>query len=133
MPRDPAEKSPPGEIIPAEAVTEDFSLLLPSSRTGRPEPERLAILRPARWEAQEYDPVEQIFSLRLLDREDRDIWVTVRYREQEKAVVEVLEGLVQEKTPASAGLPVFFGSLWRENGRLCLYPIECFTNWEGTP
>ena len=127
------KKSPPGEIIPAEAVTEDFSLLLPSSRTGRPEPERLAILRPARWEAQEYDPVEQIFSLRLLDREDRDIWVTVRYREQEKAVVEVLEGLVQEKTPASAGLPVFFGSLWRENGRLCLYPIECFTNWEGTP
>ena len=77
--------------------------------------------------------MEQIFSLRLLDREDRDIWVTVRYQEQEKAVVEVLEGLVQEKTPASAGLPVFFGSLWQENGRLCLYPIEYFSNWEGTP
>ena len=127
------KKSPPGGIIPAEAVTEDFSLLLPRSQTGRPELERLAILRPARWEAQEYDPAEQIFSLRLLDREDRDIWVTVRYREMEKAVVDVLERLVQEKTSAPAGLPVFFGTLWRENGRLCLYPIECFTNWEGTP
>lgn len=125
------KKTPPGAVIPAEAVTEDFSRLLPQSRPGTGALERLAILRPARWERQEYDRAEQVFSLRLLDREARDIWLTVRYRESEKEVVDALEGLIREGERASARPPVFFGELWRENGRLCLYPIECFTDWEG--
>ena len=124
-------KAPPGAVIPAEMVTEDFSRLLPQSRPGTGEIERLAILRPARWEPQEYDRTEQVFSLRLLDREARDIWLTVRYRESEKEVVEALERLIREGERACARPPVFFGELWRENGRLCLYPIECFTDWEG--
>ena len=129
VPRDPAEKKPAGRIIPAEVVTEDFSLL-PHAQTGRPELERLAILlRPARWGGvQEYDPAEQIFSLPSgpggqghSSQSGTGKW---------KAVVDVLERLVQEKTRRSPGSRSFWNA-WRENGRLCLYPIECFTNWGG--
>ena len=29
--------------------------------------------------------------------------------------------------------PVFFCELYRDGDRLKGYPIECFTEWEGTP
>ena len=127
------QKCPPGAVIPAGAVAEDFSPLLPRSRPGLGELERLAILRPRRGERQEYDRVKQRFTLRLLDGAGRDIWLTVRYRERSQAVVEALERLTDQWEQSPHLRPVFFGSLYREEGRLCLYPIECFTNWEGTP
>ena len=92
--------------------------------------DRLAILRPHRGELQDYDRVEQRFSLRLLDKAKRDIWLTVRYREKERAVVETLEQLAGQWKRNPSLRPVFFGELYRENNRLCLSPIECFTNWE---
>lgn len=127
------QKCPPGLVLPPSAVEEDFSSLLPRSHPGFGELERLVILRPHRGEMQEYDRVEQQFTLRLLDSAGRDIWLTVRYREGERAVVEALEQLTDwwEQNPDLQ--PVFFGVLYREDSRLCLYPIECFTNWEGIP
>ena len=127
------QKCPPGAVIPAASVEEDFSRLLPRSQPGRDELHRLAILRPARWERQAYNQVEQRFTLRLMDSGGRDIWLTVRYRDWEKDVVEALEELARrwEQTPDLR--PVFFGELYREEGRLCLYPIECFADWEGKP
>lgn len=127
------QKCPPGSVIPPAAVTEDFSALLPRSRPGRGESERLAILRPHRGELQEYDRVEQRFTLRLLDREERDIRLTVRYREEERTIVETLEKLAGQWNRDRDLRPVFFGELYREDSRLCLYPIECFTDWEETP
>lgn len=127
------QKSPPGSVIPPSAVAEDFSTLLTRSRPGMGELERLAILRPHRGEPQEYDRVEQRFTLRLMDGAERDVWLTVRYREGERAVVEALEQLAGQWEQNPDLQPVFFGMLYREDGRLCLYPIECFTDWEGTP
>ena len=127
------QKCPPGAVIPASAVEEDFSRLLPRSRPGMGELERLAILRPHRGEPQEYDRVEQRFTLRLLDGAGRDIWLTVRYREGAQAVVEALEQLAGQWAQDPDLRPVFFGVLYRENGRLCLYPIEYFVKWEGEP
>ena len=127
------QKSPPGSVIPSSAMEEDFSALLPRSRPGLGELERLVILRPQRGEPQEYDRVEQRFTLRLLDSAGRDIWLTVRYREEQQAVVEALEQLTNRWKQHPDLRPVFFGTLYREDGRLCFYPIECFTDWEGTP
>ena len=127
------QKSPPGLVLPPSAVEEDFSSQLPRSRPGLGELDRLAILRPRRGERQEYDRVEQRFTLRLLDGGGRDVWLTVRYREGKQAMMEALEQLAGQWEQNSDLRPVFFGALYREGGRLCLYPIECFTNWEGTP
>ncbi len=127
------QKSPPGLVLPPSAVEEDFSPLLPRSRPGLGELDRLAILRPHWGELQEYDRVEQRFTLRLLDGTGRDVWLTVRYREGKQTVMEALEQLAGQWEKAPDLRPVFFGVLYREGGRLCLYPIECFTNWEGTP
>ena len=127
------QKSPPGLVLPPSAVEEDFSSLLARSRPGLGELERLAILRPQSGELQEYDRVEQRFSLRLLDGAGRDVWLVVRYREGMQAVLEVLEQLADQWEQNPDLRPVFFGALYRERDRLCLYPIECFTNWEGTP
>lgn len=127
------QKSAPGEVISPSSVEEDFASLLPRSHPGMGELDRLVILRPHRGELQEYDQVEQRFTLRLLDSAGRDIWVTVRYRESERPVVEALEQLAAQWAQNPALRPVFFGVLYRQDGRLCLYPIECFTNWEGTP
>lgn len=124
------QKCPPGSAISPAAVIEDFSSLLPRSRPDMGESERLAILRPHRGELQDYDRVEQRFTLRLLDKAKRDIWLTVRYREEERAVVETLEQLATQWNRNSTLRPVFFGELYREDSRLCLYPIECFTTWE---
>ena len=126
------QKSPPGSAVPSSAVTEDFSSLLSRSHPDMGELDRLAILRPHRGELQDYDRVEQRFSLRLLDKAKRDIWLTVRYREKERAVVETLEQLAGQWKRNPSLRPVFFGELYRENNRLCLSPIECFTNWEKT-
>ena len=114
-------------------MEEDFSSLLARSRPGLGELKRLAILRPQCGELQEYDRVEQRFSLRLLDGAGRDVWLVVRYREGMQAVLEVLEQLADQWEQNPDLRPVFFGALYRERDRLCLYPIECFTNWEGTP
>ncbi len=125
------QKTPPGSVIPPSAVEEDFSSLLPRSHPSMGELDRLAILRPHQGELQEYDRVEQRFTLRLLDGAGRDIWLTVRYREGERTVVEALEQLAGRWSQNPDLRPVFFGVLYREGGRLCLYPIECFTHWEG--
>lgn len=125
------QKIPPGAVIPPAAITEDFSSLLPRSHPSLGELDRLAVLRPYHGEFQEYDRVEQRFTLRLLDFAGRDIWLTVRYREEERAVVEALEQLASQWNQNPNLRPVFFGILYREDVRLCLYPIECFTNWEG--
>ena len=133
--------------MPGDAAAKDSAGIGASSggggggflRPAAPQPPRSGGTGPAGdpaappGELQEYDRVEQRFTLRLLDGAGRDIWLTVRYREGERAVVEALERLAGRWEQEPDLRPVFFGELYRADGRLCLYPIECFTNWEGTP
>ena len=98
-----------------------------------PEAERLAVLQPSRCEAQEYDQVRQVFSLRLLDGAGRDIWLEVSYKQEATKLMERMEALVQQLQSRPFLRPVFFGILYREGDRLKLSPIEAFTHWEETP
>ena len=120
----------PGLVYPSGQVYTDFRLLFEQRSTPRtPERERLAVVRPRRCEPQPYDTVQQLFSLRLLDEEGRDLWLEVHYKKAEAKVVEKLEQLAEDlkKTPLLS--PVFFGIVYREEDRLKLYPIEFFTEW----
>lgn len=127
-------QQPPGSVVPASALCTDFSALLAGrSAPHAPEIERLALVRPARCEPQEYDRVRQTFSLRLLDAAGRDLWLEVRYKKEEKLVVQTLERITGRLSRRPEDTPVFFGSLYREGDRLKLYPIEVFTQWEVQP
>lgn len=78
-----------------------------------------------------FDTVQQRFSMEIFDLEGRKISVSVRYSEQEKLTLRVLERLsarLAARKQKEAPL-VFFGALYLEGGRLCLYPIEYF-EWE---
>ena len=118
----------PGSVYPKEQIYTDFGLLLEQRGASHvPELERLAVVHPRRCEPQPYDTVRQRFTLRLLDDKGRDLWLEVRYKREEAAVVDRLEQLADglEERPS----PVFFGIVYREDDRLKFYPIECFTEW----
>ena len=87
------------------------------------------MVRPRRCQPQPYDTVQQRFTLRLLDGEDRDLWLEVRYKKEEAKVVGLLEQLADKLSRDPRLAPVFFGVVFRESDRLKLYPIEFFTEW----
>lgn len=120
---------PPRQIVPESMVRSDFEDLLPLSAPGRREPDRLALIRPERWELQPFDAVSQRWSLRLLDAQGKDLWLEIRYQQKEDPVIRTLESVTRKLS----GAPVFFCELYREGDRLKGYPIECFTDWEETP
>lgn len=120
----------PGRVFPGECVYTDFALLFEERSTPHaPERERLAVIRPQRCEPQPFDPVQQLFAMRLLDGKGRDLWLEVRYKKEEDKVVKKLEGLADSLSRKPLLSPVFFGIVYRENDRLKLYPIEFFTEW----
>ncbi len=122
--------SNPGRVYPGEQVYTDFGLLFAQrSLPNTPERERLAVVRPRRCQPQPYDTVQQRFTLRLLDGEDRDLWLEVRYKKEEAKVVGLLEQLADKLSRDPRLAPVFFGVVFRESDRLKLYPIEFFTEW----
>lgn len=126
--------SSPGSVYPREEIYTDFGLLFEQRSAPRtPERERLAVICPRRCEPQPYDTVQQRFTMRLLDGAGRDMWLEVRYKKEEDKVVERLEQLADELKRRPALTPVFFGAVYREDRRLKLYPIECFTEWGEKP
>ena len=118
------------EIAPRAVYTDFARLLADCGAAGLPETKRVACVRAARCHVPDYDAVRQVFSLVLYDEAGRDLFVEVRYRQQEKQTVEVLTRLAARLKSLPDELPVFFGSVYTENSRLKLYPIEFFTDWE---
>lgn len=126
------DRQNPGQVFPEENIAVDFARLLEEgSGPHTPETGRLAVIRPARCEVQDYDHVRQVFSIRLLDGAGRDLFLEVRYKKEEEKVVEMLEYLARRMKKEPELRPVFFGIVYREEDRLKLYPIEYFTAWEG--
>ena len=120
----------PGSVYPQDRIYTDFMLLFEQRSTPHtPERERLAVIRPRRCEPQPYDTVQQLFTMRLLDGQDRDLWLEVRYKKEEAKVVDRLEQMAGSLKQKPLLSPVFFGIVYRENDRLKLYPIEFFTEW----
>ena len=120
----------PGSVYPRDLIYTDFGKLLEQrSASHAPERERLAVVRPRRCEPQPYDTVQQRSSMCLLDDSGRDLWLEVRYKKEEEKAVDRLERLAGELKKDPRLSPVFFGIVYREDDRLKLYPIECFTEW----
>ena len=123
-------RQPPGSVVPQGELIIDFSRLLAErSAPLAPEIQRLALVRPTCCEPQAYDRVRQTFSLRLLDKAGRDLWLEVRYQSAEQAVVQTLERFAARLQRRPDAAPVFFGTVYREGDRLKLYPIELFADW----
>ena len=118
----------PWEVVPADMIMSDFEALLPISSPRNRELERLVLLRPERWEQQEYDTVNQRYAMRLFDKDGRDIWLEVRYEKKEAPVIQTLESMAKQLKAHEK--PVFFGEIYRDGDKLKFYPIEYYLHWE---
>ena len=128
------DRREPGSVYPRDLIYTDFKLLFEQRGAPHaPERERLAVIRPHRCEPQPYDTVQQLFTVRLLDNQGRDLWLEVRYQKEEAKVVDRLEQLADSLKKKPLLSPVFFGAVYREEDRLKLYPIEYFTEWGEDP
>lgn len=89
--------------------------------------EKLALAGAVRWDETDFDTVEQRFSWSLYDRNDRSLYISLKYKKEENLTIQLLERLQKRLQRRSGRAIVFFGSVYLdENGRLCLYPIEFF-------
>ena len=119
----------PWQVVKKDDIITDFELFVERSAPNRREIDRLVVIRPERVEPQTFDAVQQRYSMEFFDSEGRDIRLEVKYSQQEDGVVKMLEGL-EKKRNAHSRPPVFFGTVYREDGRIKFYPIEFFTEWE---
>ena len=94
--------------------------------------ERLSLIRAFGWETPSFDAVSQRFSWGLYDRRGRTIFVSLRYTKEEKLTITMLERLEQRLKRQEAKELLFFGAVYLEGGRLCLYPIEFFRQSESS-
>lgn len=88
--------------------------------------EKLALVQAYGWEQPIFDSVSQRFSWGMHDRKGRTIFVSLRYTEKEKLIIDMLERLEQRLKNKEGKSLIFFGAAYLEEGRLCLYPIEFF-------
>ena len=93
--------------------------------------ERLALAGAVRWGETSFDEIEQRFSWTLYDEKGRKLFVALKYTREEKLTIALLERLEQRLRKRSYGSVVFFGALYLEEGRLCMYPIEFFLQEAG--
>ncbi len=118
----------PWLVVKDESIIRDFSALVEQSNSKNKEIDRLVVMKPQKVELQEFDTVQQLFSMGLFDAQGRDIRLEVRYSKQEEDVVRMLERL-SDHIRAGGAIPVFFGSLSRDGDLIKFYPIEYFTEW----
>lgn len=107
-----------GEV--RERIVWDFRRLLENVFSG----EELALVGAVRWGEAIFDNTTQRFSWELIDIQGRHIFVSLRYTREEKLVIRLLERMEKRVREGSYASLVIFGSLYQEEGRLCLYPIE---------
>lgn len=125
----------PWNAMPKERQYTDFSRLFGDLRPhlpDGPEAERVALLLPRSCGVPEFDRAGQIFRLPLRDRLGRRLLVEVRYRKEEKGVVDALERFA-EKWKRKRGRPAFLGICYLDGENLKLYPIEIYQVWGKRP
>ena len=88
--------------------------------------ERLAFVGAVQCREGTFDSVKQRFTMELCDREGCCLSVAVKYSKEEKLTIQVLERLSERLKKRGMVPLVFFGILYVEQGKLCLYPIEFF-------
>lgn len=97
---------------------------LPGQAQGQRE--RLVLTGAVRWAEPKFDPVAQRFSWQLYDARGHELLVSVKYTKKERLTIQLLERLEKRMWSRGCETLVCFGSLYLENGRLCLYPIELY-------
>lgn len=121
----------------SQMISWDYEALLrdnfefPEEKSGRRE--RLALVGAVRWGETSFDEVSQRFSWSLYDPAGRKFFVSLKYTKEEQFTISLLERLERRLKGQDRGSIVFFGSLYLEEGRLCLYPIEFFLRQTGGP
>ncbi len=94
-------------------------------QTGRRR-ERLALVGAVGWEQTEFDEINQRFFWSILDGMGRKLFISLKNTKEDGAVIKRLERLAERLKKNSHPSMVFFGSVYLEDGQLCLYPIEIF-------
>lgn len=125
----------PWNAMPKERQYADFSRLFGDLRPhlpDGPEADRVALLLPRSCGVPAFDRANQIFRLPLRDRLGRKLLVEVRYRKEEKKVVDALERFA-EKWKQKRGRPAFLGICYLDGENLKLYPIEIYQVWGTRP
>lgn len=124
----------PWEALPPELCWTDFSAmfqyLAPHLLWGA-ETERVVLVRPAKCEAQAFDKTAQRFRMLLRDEAGRTLPLEVRYRAEEKALVQTLETLAKTIGDKPGGAFLVLVRLAGED--LTLYPIEYYADWRCGP
>lgn len=91
----------------------------------------MALVGAVKWDETDFDEVLQRFSWSIYDRQDRRLYISLKYTKEERLTINMLERLVQRLKNRSGCKIIFFGSLYiDEEGRLCLFPIEFFMREE---
>lgn len=88
------------------------------------ETQKLAIIKPESVEDAVFDSISQVFSMKLLDKENRVLIVKVSYSKEENYTIRYLERLYKRIQRGTKALPLFFGIVYLEEGTMKMYPIE---------
>lgn len=123
------EMKNPWEVIPNNVIFTDFKkLLLNNSSPNLSENDRLVFIYPKKCVLEEYDTIRQVFSMRLLDENGRDLYLEVRYQSYNNKIMNWIEHISKEIEKLSKK-PMFIGMVYRENSKLKLYPIDIIIDW----
>lgn len=109
---------------------------IPAAPSGNPVPlpdpavgavrERLALVGAVRWGDTSFDAVKQRFSWSLYDAAGRELRIAVSYTEKDGLLISLLERIGKKLAKHPPDCLLFLGNVYLGDGRLCLYPIECF-------
>ena len=123
-----------GGMLPdaiGELIHDDFEKLwraylerLQKAKGELPEAEKLFLIRPKELLSVEYDEITQKSVLWLEDQQGRRLRGELRFSKQEETAIRSLERMEKKLRKQGEELPVFFGSLYVDDGECLFYPIE---------
>ena len=100
-----------------------FAASSPVFGAGR---ERLALVGAVRWGETAFDPIAQRFSWSLYDAKGSELRIAVSYDKKDGLLISLLERIGKKLARHPPDCLLFLGNIYLDDGRLCLYPIECF-------
>ena len=109
-----------------EMIYEDYRRLLEDYFEPHQNREKLALIQAYDWDEPSFDFISQRFSWRLHDSRGQTIFISLRYTKSDKLVITMLERLQQRLKRQEEKNLLFLGTVYLDEGRLCLYPIEFF-------
>ncbi|BCJ94276.1 hypothetical protein acsn021_18450 [Anaerocolumna cellulosilytica] len=88
--------------------------------------EQMVLIKPASIKNAVFDAIRQQYSMELYDTANRMILLQIAYSKKENYTIRFLERLARRIEKGVVEVPCFFGILYKEEGKLKLYPIHYF-------